>query len=136
MAATSILNLIAQATRLREGSAGVQALLRAVYRAGSLRLQDAAREARLPERIEARLLRCNPIETFDTALVRMEADLPDAPPVVLALAVSHATAALVDPERFWLLSYVPVFQGRDGLETLTPDLTRPMHVLRHSPSPG
>jgi hypothetical protein len=44
------------------------------------------------------LLRCNPIETFDTALVRMEADLPDAPPVVLALAVSHATAALVDPE--------------------------------------
>ena len=48
MAATSILDLIAQATRLREGSAGVQALLRAVYRAGSLRLQDAAREARLP----------------------------------------------------------------------------------------
>lgn len=48
MAATSILELIAQATRLREGSAGVQALLRAVYRAGSLRLQDAAREARLP----------------------------------------------------------------------------------------
>ncbi|MBK6872003.1 MAG: helix-turn-helix domain-containing protein [Kineosporiaceae bacterium] len=45
-------------------------------------------------------------------------------------------SALVDPERFWLLSYVPVFQGRDGLETLTPDLTRPMHVLRHSPSPG
>lgn len=48
MAATSILELIAQATRLREGSPGVQALLRAVYRAGSLRLQDAAREARLP----------------------------------------------------------------------------------------
>ena len=48
MAATSILDLIAQATRLREGSSGVQALLRAVYRAGSLRLQDAAREARLP----------------------------------------------------------------------------------------
>ncbi len=48
MATTSILDLIAQATRLREGSAGVQALLRAVYRAGSLRLQDAAREARLP----------------------------------------------------------------------------------------
>ena len=48
MAATSILELIAQATRLREGSSGVQALLRAVYRAGSLRLQDAAREARLP----------------------------------------------------------------------------------------
>jgi N4-bis(aminopropyl)spermidine synthase len=48
MAATSILALIAQATRLREGSSGVSALLRAVYRAGSLRLQDAAREARLP----------------------------------------------------------------------------------------
>src|SRR6478735_9911067 len=48
MAATSILELIAQATRLREGPSGVQALLRAVYRAGSLRLQDAAREARLP----------------------------------------------------------------------------------------
>ncbi|MDP3693460.1 bis-aminopropyl spermidine synthase family protein [Bradyrhizobium sp.] len=48
MAATPILELIAQATRLREGSAGVEALLRAVYRAGSLRLQDAAREARLP----------------------------------------------------------------------------------------
>ena len=42
------LDLIAQATRLREGSSGVSALLRAVYRAGSLRLQDAAREARLP----------------------------------------------------------------------------------------
>ncbi len=48
MTATSILDLIAQATRLREGSSGVSALLRAVYRAGSLRLQDAAREARLP----------------------------------------------------------------------------------------
>jgi predicted methyltransferase len=48
MAATSILELIAEATRLREGSSGVSALLRAVYRAGSLRLQDAAREARLP----------------------------------------------------------------------------------------
>lgn len=42
-------------------------------------------------------------------------------------------AGLVDPDRFWLLAYVPVFQGREGLETLTPDLTRPMHVLRHSP---
>jgi predicted methyltransferase/DNA-directed RNA polymerase subunit RPC12/RpoP len=48
MAATSILDLIAQATRLREGSSGVSALLRAVYRAGSMKLQDAAREARLP----------------------------------------------------------------------------------------
>jgi predicted methyltransferase len=48
MAATSILDMIAQATRLREGPSGVAALLRATYRAGSLRLQDAAREARLP----------------------------------------------------------------------------------------
>jgi transcriptional regulator with XRE-family HTH domain len=38
-------------------------------------------------------------------------------------------ASMVDPNRFWLLMYVPVFAGRDGLETLTPDLTRPMHVL-------
>src|SRR5712672_3564236 len=45
---TSILETIARATRLREGPAGVAAVLRAVYRAGSLRLQDAAREARLP----------------------------------------------------------------------------------------
>src|SRR3954447_15874541 len=48
MAATSILDLIAQATRLREGPSGVSDLLRAVYRAGSMKLQDAAREARLP----------------------------------------------------------------------------------------
>ncbi|QWG17698.1 bis-aminopropyl spermidine synthase family protein [Bradyrhizobium sediminis] len=48
MAATSILDLIAQATRLREGPSGVSAMLRAVYRGGPLRLQDAAREARLP----------------------------------------------------------------------------------------
>jgi len=44
----SILDTVARATRLREGPAGVAAVLRAVYRAGSLRLQDAAREARLP----------------------------------------------------------------------------------------
>jgi N4-bis(aminopropyl)spermidine synthase len=45
---TSILETVAHATRLREGPAGVVAVLRAVYRAGSLRLQEAAREARLP----------------------------------------------------------------------------------------
>jgi len=45
---TSILETVARATRLREGPAGVAAVLRAVYRAGSLRLQEAAREARLP----------------------------------------------------------------------------------------
>src|ERR1700722_19121356 len=44
----SLLETVARATRLREGPAGVAAVLRAVYRAGSLRLQDAAREARLP----------------------------------------------------------------------------------------
>ncbi len=44
----SILETVARATRLREGPAGVAAVLRAVYRAGSLRLQEAAREARLP----------------------------------------------------------------------------------------
>ena len=44
----SILEDVAQATRLREGPAGVSAMLRAVYRAGSLRLQDAARQVRLP----------------------------------------------------------------------------------------
>jgi predicted methyltransferase len=44
----AILETVARATRLREGPAGVAAVLRAVYRAGSLRLQDAAREARLP----------------------------------------------------------------------------------------
>src|SRR5215510_2669746 len=43
----AILDTVARATRLREGPAGVAAVLRAVYRAGSLRLQDAAREARL-----------------------------------------------------------------------------------------
>lgn len=36
---------------------------------------------------------------------------------------------LVDPGRFWMLMYVPMFQGMDGLQTLTPDLNRPMHVL-------
>jgi predicted methyltransferase/DNA-directed RNA polymerase subunit RPC12/RpoP len=44
----SILDQVARATRLREGPAGVASVLRAVYRAGSLRLQDAARDARLP----------------------------------------------------------------------------------------
>jgi len=44
----SLLETVARATRLREGPDGVAAVLRAVYRAGSLRLQDAAREARLP----------------------------------------------------------------------------------------
>lgn len=45
---SSLLDEIASATRLREGRAGVEAVLRAVHRAGTLRLQDAARAARLP----------------------------------------------------------------------------------------
>jgi predicted methyltransferase len=39
---------VAEATSLREGIAGVEALLRAVHRSESGRLADAAREARLP----------------------------------------------------------------------------------------
>ncbi len=48
MAEPTLLETVAKATSLREGPAGVSAVLRAVYRAGSLRLQDAARAARLP----------------------------------------------------------------------------------------
>lgn len=48
MPTNSLLDKVAAATRLREGPAGVATVLRAVYRAGTLRLQDAAREARLP----------------------------------------------------------------------------------------
>lgn len=44
----NILQEVAQATSLREGVAGVEALLRAVHRNQSGRLADAAREARLP----------------------------------------------------------------------------------------
>jgi predicted methyltransferase len=43
-----ILQEVAEATSLREGVAGVEALLRAVHRNESGRLADAAREARLP----------------------------------------------------------------------------------------
>jgi predicted methyltransferase len=44
----NILQEVAEATALREGVAGVEALLRAVHRNESGRLADAAREARLP----------------------------------------------------------------------------------------
>src|SRR3954469_23922478 len=44
----TILQEVADATSLREGVAGVEALLRAVHRNESGRLADAAREARLP----------------------------------------------------------------------------------------
>jgi transcriptional regulator with XRE-family HTH domain len=37
-----------------------------------------------------------------------------------------------DLQDFWLLFYVPVFQGAAGLETVTPDLGRPFHRLRSS----
>jgi predicted methyltransferase len=44
----NILQEVAEATSLREGVAGVEALLRAVHRNESGRLADAAREAKLP----------------------------------------------------------------------------------------
>ena len=43
-----ILQEVAEATSLREGASGVEALLRAVHRSESGRLADAARAARLP----------------------------------------------------------------------------------------
>jgi hypothetical protein len=46
--ADDLLDAVARATRLREGRAGVEALVRAVHRAGSIGLADAARAARLP----------------------------------------------------------------------------------------
>ena len=43
-----ILQEVAEATSLREGAAGVQALVQAVHRNETGRLADAARDARLP----------------------------------------------------------------------------------------
>jgi len=43
-----ILQEVAEATSLREGTAGVQALVQAIHRNETGRLADAAREARLP----------------------------------------------------------------------------------------
>lgn len=43
-----ILIAVANATNLREGAAGVEALVREIVRAGNIRLADAARGARLP----------------------------------------------------------------------------------------
>ncbi len=54
--------------------------------------------AALPELIEGRLLRAHDIETFDTALVRMEKNLPDNKKAVLAIAVSHCPEKLLGPE--------------------------------------
>lgn len=52
---------------------------------------------------------------------------------VLSQQNHQQLSRMVDPDRFWMLMYVPVFQGIDGLQTLTPDLTRPMHVLTATP---
>ncbi len=46
--ADKILEEVAEATGLREGAAGVEALVREVNRAGAVRLADAARAVRLP----------------------------------------------------------------------------------------
>lgn len=35
-------------------------------------------------------------------------------------------------DDFWLLFYVPVFRGKSGMGTVTPDLARPFHWLRGS----
>ena len=59
-------------------------------------LGQTPHEAAVPERIESRLLRANDIETFDTALLRMEKTGP-AGPVVLALAVSHCPEYTLEP---------------------------------------
>jgi predicted methyltransferase/DNA-directed RNA polymerase subunit RPC12/RpoP len=48
LAKTDLVDDVAAATQLREGRAGVEAVLRAVYRAGTISLADAARAARLP----------------------------------------------------------------------------------------
>jgi hypothetical protein len=45
---STLLDEVAKAARLREGAAGVSAVLRSVYRGGSRRLQDVARDAGLP----------------------------------------------------------------------------------------
>lgn len=37
-------------------------------------------------------------------------------------------AEILDLSRFWILMYIPIFGGREGLTTLTPDLTRPMSI--------
>jgi hypothetical protein len=42
-----------------------------------------------------------------------------------------------DPGRFWALIRVPMFQGIDGVDTITPALAREFHVLltsEHAPS--
>jgi predicted dehydrogenase len=60
-------------------------------------LGEGEYDAAIPERIEARLMRAYAIETFDTALVHMEKDLPGGRTADLALAVSHCPENLLDP---------------------------------------
>jgi predicted dehydrogenase len=55
-------------------------------------------DAALPELIEGRLMRAHDIETFDTALVRMEKTLPDGDKAILAIAVSHCPEQLFGPD--------------------------------------
>ncbi|MDD2579995.1 MAG: Gfo/Idh/MocA family oxidoreductase [Clostridia bacterium] len=59
-------------------------------------LGSTLNEAAIPEKIESRLLRAFDIETFDTALLRMEKS-SQAGPVTLALAVSHSPDRTLDP---------------------------------------
>jgi predicted dehydrogenase len=51
-----------------------------------------------PDRISARLLRIQPIESFDTAFVRMECDWPGGAPVILLMASSHSTVRQAGPD--------------------------------------
>ena len=47
-------------------------------------------EAAMPDQIEGRLWRGQPIENYDTAFVKMKKDLPDQKPVELLMIASHS----------------------------------------------
>lgn len=66
-------------------------------------LGQTLNESAVPEKIESRLLRAYDIETFDTALLRMEKNSTTGP-VTLALAVSHSPDRTVDPDLDYLYS--------------------------------
>jgi predicted dehydrogenase len=66
-------------------------------------LGQTINEAAIPEKIESRLLRSYDIETFDTALLRMEKNSPSGL-VTLALAVSHCSDRTVNPNLDYLYS--------------------------------
>ncbi|MDW7656136.1 MAG: Gfo/Idh/MocA family oxidoreductase, partial [Bacillota bacterium] len=61
-------------------------------------LGEGVYDAAIPERIEARLMRAYTIETFDTALVCMEKDLPGGRTAKLAIAVSHCPENQLGPD--------------------------------------